>query len=286
MSQHSNPNTTQGKEDTLSVFGSNGFVGSAYCRRFPTAVVQIPRSERLPSGDTSLYFISTVTNYNVHENLHLDIDTNLKVLMEVLKNVQHGHMFNFISSWFVYGRPGLPARETDYCDPKGFYSITKRTAEQLLISFCETNKVNYRILRLCNVYGLNDEKASKQKNAMQWLIGQLKTNQPISLYDNGYILREYMHVNDVADAIHLVLTKGDQNTIYNIGPDKPVCLRYIIDTAKDFLGSTSEISAIPMPEFHNIVQARDFYMDSSKLCRLGFSPKVSLEIGIRELCAS
>ena len=248
MSPPTDGNMSPSNERALSVFGSTGFVATVYCRRFPETVVQIPRGERRPIGEKSLYFISTVTNYNVHEDLHIDIDTNLKVLMDVLNHVHPGHTFNFISSWFVYGNTRLPAREIDYCDPTGFYSITKRTAEQLLISFCKTNKVNYRILRLCNVYGPNDEKASTKKNAMQWMIGQLKANQPIGLYDNGYILREYMHVNDVADAINLVLTKGDQNSIYNIGPDAPVCLRYIIDTAKEYLGSTSEISAIPISD--------------------------------------
>ena len=39
-------------------------------------------------------------------------------------------------------------QENALCDPKGFYSITKRTAEQLLISYCETFNIKYRIVRI------------------------------------------------------------------------------------------------------------------------------------------
>ena len=104
-----------------------------------------------------MYFISTVDNYNVHNNITLDVETNLKVLCEVLDFCRDTNIvFNFISSWFVYGETELPAKEEYYCRPTGFYSITKKAAEDLLISFCRTYGVKYRILRLCNVMGNGD----------------------------------------------------------------------------------------------------------------------------------
>ena len=84
-------------------------------------------------------------------------------------------VFNFISSWFVYGDTKLPAKESYQCKPKGFYSITKSTAEQLLISFCNTFKKKYRILRICNVYGLNDKNVSKK---VKKISGVFKKNNP------------------------------------------------------------------------------------------------------------
>ena len=148
----------------VTVYGGTGFVGSEYVKRTSQHCHLVAReSHQVYSADV-VYFISTVDNYNVHNDVTLDINTNLIKLVKVLDNYKNyiqsrGEQgcFNFISSWFVYGQDsgygtkdgigprGIP--ETDPCDPKGFYSITKRCAEQLLISYCETFELNYQIGR-------------------------------------------------------------------------------------------------------------------------------------------
>lgn len=267
-----------------SIYGGTGFVGGNFCRMYSDVSLPILRDYREPLTDKIIYFISTIHNYNVYNDLHLDIDTNLKVLVDILDKCRDKNItFNFISSWFVYGRSRLPARETDTCDPKGFYSITKRAAEQLLISFCETFDVKYRILRLSNVYGLGDKKSSAKKNAIQYMIDLLKKGEDVNLYEGGYVLRDLLHVEDVCRAIKLVCDQGEYNTIYNIGSGQPVAIRAIMERAKEYLNSPSKFKSIDTPKFHDIVQSRDFYMDVSKLNSLGFSPKISLDEGIKTL---
>ena len=122
--------------------------------------------------------VNTIDNYNIHQNLHIDVDTNLSTLMSVLENIDRNDkdlVFNFVSSWFVYGQNDkTPFREDDLaCNPTGFYSITKRCAEQLIISFCNTYGIKYRIFRLANVLGEGDGKISKKKNALQFLIKEI-----------------------------------------------------------------------------------------------------------------
>lgn len=94
----------------------------------------------------------------------------------------------------------VPATETALCNPTGFYSITKHTAEKMLISYCETFGLNYRILRLTSIIGPGDKKVSKKKNAMQHLITCLKTGEPIKIYDNGLNIRDFMDVTDCCRA--------------------------------------------------------------------------------------
>jgi len=107
----------------LNVFGGTGFVGSNFAKSV-TCVLN-GRDNYFPKTNNIVYFISTVDNYNVLHNPFIDIDTNLTVLMKVLKNTEPGSTFNFISSWFVYGNSDLPAREDSFCNPKGFYSDRK-----------------------------------------------------------------------------------------------------------------------------------------------------------------
>ncbi len=269
----------------ISIFGGTGFVGGNYCKMFPDKTVKIERESRQPKTKDILYFISTVDNYNIHTNITLDVETNLKLLCEVLDHCREGEItFNFISSWFVYGETELPAKEEYYCRPTGFYSITKKTAEDLLISFCRTYGMNYRILRLCNVMGNGDRKVSAKKNALSYMIDLLKKNEDVYVYDNGTPIRDIMHVDDVCRAIDLICNKGNLNEIYNIGSGQPTTVSAIIETAKRYLGSTSNIKSKEAPEFHKIVQAKDFWMDTTKLKRLGFTQEISNEQIIRELC--
>lgn len=269
----------------ISVYGASGFVGSRFCDLYPDSVLVQDRNERKPRTKNILYLISTVDNYNIHTNITLDVETNLKVLCEVLDFCRDSNIvFNFVSSWFVYGETDLPAKEEYYCQPTGFYSITKKAAEDLLISFCRTYGVQYRILRLCNVLGVNDRKASNKKNALVHMINLLKQNEDVYLYDEGTPIRDVMHIDDVCKAIKLICDQGNINEIYNVGSGQPTCIGDIIQKAKDYLGSESIIKSKDAPEFHKIVQTKDFWFDTTKLQKLGFSQTISTEESIKKLC--
>jgi nucleoside-diphosphate-sugar epimerase len=271
--------------DKISVFGGTGFVGSCFSTLYRDRVILIPREDRDPQSKDVLYLISTTDNYNVFDDVHKDIDTNLSVLVEVLKNLKPGEsVFNFVSSWFVYGDGVLPATEESYCNPKGFYSITKRCAEQLVESYCKTFEIKYRILRLCNIYGKGDQGVSKKKNAFQYLIERMKHHEPIDLYHGGNIYRDYMHIKDTSRAIGLVLEQGDYNTIYNIGTGNKVLFKDMIDIAFKETRSNSVVEAVCPPPFHLSVQVKDFFMEAERLKALGFRPEISLNEGIKELC--
>ena len=249
-------------------------MGSAFCDGKQNLIIN-NRDDYQPKSSNILYFISTVDNYNILEDPFLDIETNLTTLMKVLSKCKPGDTFNFVSSWFVYGKTELPAKEDSSCNPKGFYSITKRAAELLLISYCETFKINYRILRLGNVVGKGDAKVSKKKNALQYLINEIKNNRPINLYNNGEFVRDFIHVNDVARALELVLSKGELNTIYNISNGDPMYFADIINYVLKKTNSSSKITNIEPPEFHKTIQVESMYMDSSKLFLLGYQPSMT-----------
>jgi nucleoside-diphosphate-sugar epimerase len=268
----------------ISVYGGTGFIGGAFCNLFSDKVIKVSREERTPPSEDILYFISTTTNYNVFDSLTLDINTNLNILMEVLSYCKSSNItFNYVSSGFVYGNDIIDAKETDIPDPRGFYSITKRAAEQLIISFCETFECKYRIFRLANVYG-TDKTISSKKNALGFLINKLKNNEDIQMYDGGKVLRDYMHVDDYCLAIMHLIENSKTNEIYNIASGQPWVFYDIIDIAKEFLKSESSILSIDPPKFYSKVQAKNFTLSIDKLKDTRFISNKSLVMGIYEMC--
>jgi nucleoside-diphosphate-sugar epimerase len=278
--------------NTIPVFGGTGFIGSRFCQLYSNNSYIMARGQLyMPESTNLLYLISTIDNYNVHTDLHIDIDTNLSVLMKLLEHIKYEYtpenapILNFVSSWFVYGQNNeIPFREDfSHCNPTGFYSITKRCAEQMLICFCQTFGYKYRILRLANVLGEGDNKISKKKNALQYLIKEIVHDRDVELYYGGEVLRDYIYVDDVCSAIKLCIEKSPVNQIYNIGSGIPLRFLDIINKAIDYSKSNSKIIHIQPTNFHNIVQVRHSYLDITKITNLGFKVEYPIDNVVKRL---
>jgi nucleoside-diphosphate-sugar epimerase len=125
-------------------------------------------------------------------------------------------------------------------------------------------------LRLANVLGTSDNKVSKKKNALQYMINEIVEGRDVNLYDGGKIYRDYIHVEDVVKAINLVLANGEFDTIYNIGNGVPVYIREVMEYVIEKTGSKSKLIDIPTVDFHKIVQTKNMVLDVSKLKSLGY----------------
>jgi nucleoside-diphosphate-sugar epimerase len=264
----------------VSVFGSTGFIGSNFANSNAELVDKVDRDKPNPKFDQILYAIGTTDNYNVFENPKLDIETNLIKLiddLELLRKKFGTFTINYLSSWFVYGdSTPLPFTINNGCNPKGFYSISKFAAEKFLISYCKTFKINYRILRLSNIYGNSDSGVSAKKNALQFLVGKIKKNESIDLYEGGDFVRDYLDIRDATKAIELIINNGKLDLIYNVGSGKPTRFIDLMNKAKKAFNSSSEFNNIPTPEFHKLVQVKDSYLEISDLLALGFLPKYDI----------
>ena len=270
--------------NNLSVFGGTGFIGGKFCELYSDKVTLVPRGGRKPPTKDVLYFISTTTNQSIFSDLHVDIDTNLTLLMDVLSNCRDKDItFNFVSSGFVYGNDVLDAKETDCCNPTGFYSITKRTAEQLLISYCNTFGVKYRIFRVGNVYGL-DPTITPGKNVLGFMISLMKKNKDIKLFGGGDFQKDYMFVDDICRAIKFLIKKSDKNQIYNIATGKSMSFKDILLTARNIICSSSDIYAASFPRDQEYLQVKNMTLNVDKLESMLFFPKMDFEEGLNEMC--
>lgn len=271
--------------DKVSIFGGTGFIGKRYSDAYPIESEVVAREELYAPTGNILYFLSTNHNYNAKEGKPLlDIETNLVHFMKVLDaNASSEMVFNYVSTWFVYGNTEQPAKENSPCNPTGFYSITKRCAEQLLISYCETFHFKYRILRLGNVIGIGDKKISRKKNALQHMVRELAQGRDVDYLYKGGAIRDFIDIRDCVEAIHLVLEKGETNQIYNIANGRGLNINDLVYLAWAESGYKSKIKEIDVPEFHKVSQTRNMYLDNKKIKSLGYSQKYDIAQSIKEL---
>lgn len=274
----------EGKRERISVFGATGFVGSNFLKKSRFNSIPIPRDDVSAQSREILYLIGTVDNYNVFESATVDIETNLKLLMNTLdasRKLYPDLIFNFVSTWFVYGHGEIPFREDQPCNPKGFYSITKYAAELLLRSYCETFSIPYRIVRLGNVLGPGDTKASPKKNAVQFMANKIIRDEDVNLYEGGNVLRDFIHIDDVVLGLDLLLEKGPKNEVFNLASGVGMNIGELLRRLKTLTGSKSVLHQVDTPKFHSLVQAKDSILDISKIVQLGFS--ITKPITEREL---
>ena len=116
------------------------------------------------------------------------------------------------------------------------------------------------------------------------MINLLRQDEDVYLYDDGTPTRDVMYIDDVCKAIKLICDEGNINEIYNVCSGQPTSIRDIITKAKEYLESQSVIKYKEAPEFHKIVQAKDFYFDTSNLQKLGFTQTISTDKIIKQLC--
>lgn len=263
----------------LSIYGGTGIIGSYFQGLFPSLLV--PRDQLAPGTKRVLYLISTTDNESFKEDPLIDVNTNLVELMRRLDACRKEGVeeFNFVSSWFVYGPTYRQPHEYVDCKPRGFYSITKYTAEQLVKEYCTEFKINYRILRLGNVYGGPDPGTHK-RNALHFLINRLKKKESVRVMN--YLTRDFIHILDACRAIHFTCYTGQPNSIYNIGTGKTTELSKAIEYANELLGNPSKIYRFSPSHTYN--QAIRFSLDCGLLNNLGFTPIFDIYQGLEDLC--
>jgi dTDP-glucose 4,6-dehydratase len=137
-------------------------------------------------------------------------------------------------------------------------------------------------LRFANVLGPGDTKVSKKKNAVTYMINEMKNHRPVDVYEGGEFIRDYIHVKDLCRAVNLVVNRGELNKVYNIGNGLPTKFIDIINYAVT-LGSQSAINMIDQANFHKIVQVKSMYMDTVNLQSLGYQPEYSIQDIVAEL---
>jgi len=128
----------------------------------------------------------------------------------------------FFSTAAVYGNTRQqPATEETLCRPLGRYAAAKRAAEEIVLAIPQSC-----ILRVTNVFGpLSTE---KPQGIIPLLYQACHTGSPVKIWGDGSATKDYLHVEDLADAVEAALRAG-LSGIYNVASGHSLSLHEIIE---------------------------------------------------------
>ncbi len=133
----------------------------------------------------------------------------------------------YASSAAEYGEPNeLPITTNHPANPISFYGISKHTPTHYIKVFSQLYGIKYTILRYSNVYGIRQDPRGEGGIISIFIDKYLKGETPV-VYGDGEQTRDFIYVDDVAEANMAVLTSGD-NKIFNVSLNQSVSINELI----------------------------------------------------------
>jgi UDP-glucose 4-epimerase len=184
---------------------------------------------------------------------------------------EHDTKMIFTSSFAVYGdsiSPPIPEIVSPL-NPISAYGLSKLITERLIGFYRKHFGLDATILRLSNVYGPMDF-----KSVIYEFLSRNMSDKTINVFGNGEQRRDFIHVNDVVDA--LILSSKSANGIYNICTGNPTSISQILSIIKGFDGE-------PNINFRPLLQGdiKDSWGDSSLARKsLGWESSIGIKEGL------
>lgn len=166
--------------------------------------------------------------------------------------------------------------------PTSVYGSTKLAQEHILTSWCLAMGVTPVLYRLQNVYGVGQSLINPYTGIVSFFAQAAKRGESIPVYEDGQIIRDFVYIDDVADAIVKgTLNSGANQHAYDIGSGEATSILRLAELMAEHYGA-------PAPtitgQYRN-GDVRHASCDPSAAMRaLGWEPKVSVQEGIERLC--
>ena len=296
----------------ILILGANGLVGSSLTRNLSRL---IPSSRIISSTrkDTDLFSFDETKKLidtelpdiiinaaakvgGIHANNTQRTEfilNNLKINMNILESlIAHDEisLINLGSSCIYPLGASIPISEdslhTGKLEPTNSpYAMAKLTAIE--IGNALTQQYGHKIINLMptNLYGPNDNFSETTSHVIPGIISRMhksKVNKDVSfkVWGTGKPLREFMHVDDLTDAISFLINNELlSETLLNVGTNEEISINELVEKIKsiiDFKGQIEFNSDMPDGNPRKL-------LDSSKLNNYGWEPKVTLNSGLKDV---
>lgn len=250
-----------------------------------------------PHFDTVVHLAAQVgVRYSVI-NPQAYVDSNLVGFANIIEGCRHAEIKHlvFASSSSVYGaNTKIPFSVRDNVDhPLSLYAASKKANELMAHTYSHLYRLPTTGLRFFTVYG----PWGRPDMALFMFTKAILEGQPINVFNQGKMKRDFTYVDDIVEGIIRVLERIpepnsyiepgkalDPSTstapykLYNLGNNKPIELSYFIEVLEETLGIKAKKNMLPMQPGDVPIT----YADIENLFRdTGFQPNTPIEVGIK-----
>ncbi len=184
----------------------------------------------------------------------------------------------------VYGDPEIHPQPESYwghVNPIGVrscYDEGKRCAESLFVNYNKQNGVKTKIIRIFNTYG--PRMHPNDGRVVSNFIVQALQNKDLTIYGDGSQTRSFQYVDDLVEAMYLVMNTGDDFTgPVNTGNPGEFTILELAEKVIKMTKSSSKLVNLPLPQDDPIQRKPDITLARKKL---GWEPKISLDEGLEK----
>ena len=205
-------------------------------------------------------------------------------LLEVVRAQSQIH-FHHVSTDEVYGSlgaTGLFVENTPY-DPSSPYSASKAASDHLVRAYARTYGISTTLSNCSNNYG----PYQFPEKLIPLMILNLLEGKPLPVYGTGANIRDWLYVDDHAEAIWTIVLNGKRGETYNVGGEAEWANLALLHKLIDVVGQASERDPVALRKQITFVADRPghdarYAIDCSKLKReLGWSQRHDIESGLR-----
>lgn len=186
----------------------------------------------------------------------------------------------FSSGGTVYGNSatGDKFHETDRLSPISYYGLTKQIIESNVQFENRRGKMNYLIVRPSNPFGKGQPLHGNQ-GFIAVAIGKILAGEPIEVWGDGSSIRDYIYIDDLADAFYKLIKTNVNNEVVNLGSGFGYTVNDIIDRFRNFIEFSFEVNY----KESRSVDVNTMVLDITKLQSLIEVKHTHLEDGIKRL---
>lgn len=265
------------KNSRVLVLGSNGMVGSAIVRTLErdgyTNILQPKRSELnlFNSNDVTSYFDKNNPEYvflaaakvgGIHANFTYPVDfgvQNMNIQMNVMEAAFKGHTAGWLKKLLFLGSSCIYPREcpqpikeeyllTGKLEPTNeMYALSKIHGLKLCQAYRKQYGCNFISCMPTNLYGINDNFDLNSSHVLPAIIRKVHeakvglSGKPV-FWGDGSARREFLFVDDMADACVFLMNNYNQDVAVNVGCGEDMTIRETVETIMKIIGYSGEIT--------------------------------------------
>jgi UDP-glucose 4-epimerase len=199
-------------------------------------------------------------------------------LLELIKD-KGTRIIYFSSGGTVYGNPNVPLINEEVSNwPISPYGVVKMTMERYLYMYHSNFNIPFVILRPSNVYGVRANYEGEQ-GIIPIFIKKALQGEKIQIWGDGNIVRDYIYVTDLADAVLEILKNVNVQGIFNIGSGSGQSINQILDRIIEVTNSSTDnlVEYSPIRSFDVSTAVLDIHKLKAVI---DWRPKISLHNGI------